>query len=149
CIVLARPTKSIVLHLQMIGRGMRPKPDGGYCMILDHADNVRRLGAAEDPFRWRLDARKPAAANWARHEDAKREEPTLTECAECHHLFGRSRICPKCGWEKPIAGREVEVVDADLVKIRGSRGTTSSADVDRRDWYRMALGYVRAHSKKD
>lgn len=40
CIVLARPTMSLALYLQMIGRGLRSKPDGGNCLILDLAGNV-------------------------------------------------------------------------------------------------------------
>ena len=40
CVVLARPTMSLALYLQMVGRGLRPKPDGGNCLILDLAGNV-------------------------------------------------------------------------------------------------------------
>ena len=35
CIIIARPTMSLALYLQMVGRGLRPKPDGGDCLILD------------------------------------------------------------------------------------------------------------------
>ena len=37
CIQLARPTKSLNLYLQMVGRGARPKKDGSDCIILDNA----------------------------------------------------------------------------------------------------------------
>src|SRR3977135_3219675 len=40
CIVLARPTKSLGLFRQMIGRGLRPAPGKADCLILDHAGAV-------------------------------------------------------------------------------------------------------------
>ena len=97
CVVMARPTKSIVLHLQMLGRGMRVSPGKEVCMVLDHADNVRRLGQAESRYRWRLSKGRKAVANWERHEDNDDKSPdeNLHECEECHHLFARSRTCPK------------------------------------------------------
>ena len=43
CVVLARPTMSLALYLQMVGRGLRPKPDGGNCLLLNLAGNVERF----------------------------------------------------------------------------------------------------------
>ena len=40
CVVMARPTLSEALYLQMVGRGLRPKSDGGDCLVLDLAGNV-------------------------------------------------------------------------------------------------------------
>lgn len=151
CVVLARPTKSIVLHHQMIGRGIRPKPDGGYCMVLDHADNVRRLGCIEDEIRWRLAEGKEAATNTTREGDPSRnkkpESPPI-ECAECHHIFSRSRVCPKCGWEKPQASRDIETVEADLVKVRKSQKEIELEGIDRRQWYFDAVAWCETHGKK-
>lgn len=151
CVVLARPTKSIVLHHQMIGRGIRPKPDGGFCMVLDHADNVRRLGCIEDEIRWRLDDGRDAATNTTRDGDPTRDKPPQAppiECAQCHHMFSQSRVCPKCGWEKPAASRDIETVEADLVKVRKSRKELELEGLDKRQWYLMAVGWCEAHSKK-
>jgi DNA repair protein RadD len=151
CIVLARPTKSIVMHHQAIGRGIRPKPDGGYCVILDHADNVRRLGCIEDEIRWRLGEGKEAATNTTREGDADRgKAPNAppTECESCHHMFARSRVCPKCGWEKPQAARDIETVQADLVKVRKSRSDLVLEPQDKHKWFRMAWGWCEAHGKR-
>ena len=117
CVQICRPTKSIVLHLQMIGRGMRPGPDK-VCMVLDHAGNVRELGMADDLYRWRLDEGRPACENWSQKEESgEAEESKQHECEQCHHIFSRSRICPKCGWKVPFGKRDVEATDADLVPI--------------------------------
>lgn len=117
CIQICRPTKSIVLHLQMIGRGMRPKPDGSECMVLDHAGNVDALGMADDLFRWRLDEGKKACENWSRREESGEPDPTVHTCPECTHVFSQRRVCPKCGWKVPYSKRDVETKDADLVPI--------------------------------
>ena len=115
CIQICRPTRSIVLHLQMIGRGMRPKPDGSECLVLDHAGNVRSLGFADDLFRWRLDEGRQAMARV--NEKGEAQEPKNHTCEECGHIFAGSRVCPKCGWQVPFTKRDVATVDGDLVRI--------------------------------
>jgi len=44
-IVIARPTTSVVLYEQMIGRGMRGPANGGTeeCLVIDLADNISRF----------------------------------------------------------------------------------------------------------
>ena len=54
CVVIARPTKSLALYLQMVGRGLRPKRDGGDCLILDLAGNSLRHGLPEERREWSL-----------------------------------------------------------------------------------------------
>lgn len=46
CIALCRPTTSEILYEQIIGRGLRGPKFGGTeeCIIIDFADNIRRLG---------------------------------------------------------------------------------------------------------
>lgn len=45
-IVICRPTTSVVLYEQIVGRGLRGPKFGGteYCTIIDFADNLKRLG---------------------------------------------------------------------------------------------------------
>lgn len=130
CIVIARPTKSIVLHLQMIGRGMRPAvdlagdvikdpkdPNFKTCMVLDHAGNVTALGMADDLFRWRLDEGKKACENWTKNPESGEHEKREMTCENCQHIFSGQRICPKCGTEVPLSKRDVSVQEADLVRI--------------------------------
>ena len=131
CIQILRDTKSIVLHLQMIGRGMRPAigqdglpikdpghPDFKVCTVLDHTNNVRSLGMADDLFRWRLDEGKKACENWTRDEKSgEAEEAKQHTCEDCKYIFAGSRVCPKCGWKVPFRKKDVAATDADLVPI--------------------------------
>ena len=51
CVIQARPTLSLVVHLQQTGRCMRPW--GGVApVILDHAGNSRRLGLPQEERDW-------------------------------------------------------------------------------------------------
>ena len=46
CVVMARPTQSVALYYQMIGRGLRPY-EGKTYHVVDVCGNVRRFGAVE------------------------------------------------------------------------------------------------------
>jgi len=116
CIVAARPTKSLVLWLQMLGRGMRPFLGKDYCRVLDHADNTRTLGYAEDTYLWELDDGESGVKNVSKEEKEKRAEQDYT-CEKCTYKFSGTRECPNCGFEIPFAARDVSTVDADLIPI--------------------------------
>jgi DNA repair protein RadD len=51
-IVVARPTTSVVLYSQMIGRGLRGPASGGSsrCYLIDVRDNFRNFGAVDDVY---------------------------------------------------------------------------------------------------
>ncbi len=99
CVVIARPTKSLSLYLQMVGRGLRPKEQGGNCLILDLAGNALEHGLPEDDREWSLTARG----------EADEGEPPVVMCNECQsaspagsHLCGHCSApfgedCPRCG----------------------------------------------------
>jgi DNA repair protein RadD len=64
CVILLRPTGSLTLCRQQIGRGMRPAPGKDALIVLDHANNCDRHGdPAEDDVVWSLDGavRQPKA----------------------------------------------------------------------------------------
>src|SRR4029077_7391085 len=48
CIIDAKPTKSRILFVQTIGRGLRTAPGKDKLLILDHAGNHLRLGLVTD-----------------------------------------------------------------------------------------------------
>lgn len=88
CIILARPTKSLALYLQTVGRGLRPKEDGGGCVLLDLAGNAITHGLPEEHREWSL---RP------RGEQAEGEAPVVW-CEHCGTVSpARSQNCPACG----------------------------------------------------
>ena len=44
CLVLARPTKSMALYRQMVGRALRPAPGKTDALIIDHAGAIFEHG---------------------------------------------------------------------------------------------------------
>jgi DNA repair protein RadD len=116
CIVLARPTKSLMLYLQMLGRGLRPAADKGDCLVLDHAGNVHRHGFATDERSWTLEGKRSFDSHEKRAQETRDEPKTLT-CPDCSRVFTGSRTCPECGYYFAPKGRIVETVDGDLVEI--------------------------------
>jgi superfamily II DNA or RNA helicase len=116
CIVDAAPTKSEMLHVQKIGRGLRVNPGTEDCLVLDHAGNSLRLGLVTDIAYGDLsrDPRKAAERN----EETKEKLPK--PCPACAVLFF-GNVCPACGHQrKPFSG--VEYVDGKLVELTPRTG---------------------------
>lgn len=47
-VVLARPTKSLVMYYQQTGRACRPHPNKSYSMVVDMVENTKVFGKIED-----------------------------------------------------------------------------------------------------
>lgn len=113
CIIDAAPTKSEMLHVQKIGRGLRVNAGTEDLIILDHAGNSLRLGLVTDIHHGKLDA----TPKGERQERKAKAEKLPKECANCGTLSA-DRVCPCCGHErKPVAG--VDTLDGELTQISG------------------------------
>ena len=99
CVVIARPTKSLSLYLQMVGRGLRPKSDGGNCLILDLAGNAWEHGLPEKDRQWSLAVRgepTDGEAPVVRCEQCPAVSPAASHsCKSCGEPFGKD--CQRCG----------------------------------------------------
>jgi DNA repair protein RadD len=125
-VLLLRPTKSLALYLQMVGRALRPSPGKGKALILDHAGNVWRHGLGDDPRHWSLDSKKRKAGT-----------VPVKECPDCHAMVTiGSTVCSECGFEFEVRGRDRErsEVPGDLIEI-------TLRDRLRRMSYRNAVGW--------
>lgn len=127
CIILARPTKSEMLYVQMVGRGLRVNEGIDDCVILDHADNTLRLGFVTDIHHDEL-----CRALKGDRKKQERETPVPKECAKCTYLKPpKVHECPQCGF-KPERQSAVEAVDGDLVEITKAKKTFTMAE--KQDW---------------
>ena len=101
CVIIARPTLSLALYLQMVGRGLRPKRNGGNCLILDLAANSVTHGLPEDYREWSLEPRgtqKPGEAPVVICPNPLCEaaSPAASHnCRVCGFSFGKE--CDRCG----------------------------------------------------
>lgn len=93
CIILLRPTLSLALHCQQIGRGMRVVPQKSHCIVLDHAGNFHRHGFATDDRVWSLDGRE------LQTRQSNPGEQRAKNCPSCGVLVpAMVRTCPHCGY---------------------------------------------------
>src|SRR5215831_7860323 len=99
CIVLARPTKSMGLFRQMIGRVLRPAPWKPDAIVIDHAGCVYRHGFAEDHVEWRLEPDKPAGANKTAAAYEGEIGSRIIECSNCSALRTAGEACSHCGFK--------------------------------------------------
>ena len=112
CVVLARPTKSLSLYLQMVGRGLRRKGDGGDCLVLDLAGNALEHGLPEEDHTWTLAARGEAGSDRASPsvlcDKCQAVSPAASHnCKSCGASFGK--VCPRCGkWQAFRSGWTLE-----------------------------------------
>ena len=106
--ILLRPTQSVALHLQMIGRCLRPQ-DGKRAVILDHVGNTLRLGHHLDARDWSLEGITK------RQRDAA---PSVKVCPKCFCAMpsGKSE-CPECGHQFVAERRELEHVAGQLQEL--------------------------------
>ena len=100
CVVLTRPTMSLALYLQMVGRGLRPKTNGGDCLILDLAGNSERHGLPNDERPWSLEPRgrreEGRSAPVVRCPECEGVSPAAShDCQSCGAPFGQN--CNRCG----------------------------------------------------
>jgi len=116
CVVLARPTESAGLYLQMAGRALRPAPGKSDCIILDHGGNTLRHGFVTDEREYDLVGKKKGATDTG----------SVTVCQECFAVH-KQPACPACGHvnEKrqaaPTDRKVPEQQDGELQEINQDR----------------------------
>jgi len=86
-VVLLRPTQSLIIYLQQVGRALRPKADGSHAVILDHVGSFFKFDPPDQERPWSLLGR------------LKRERATnVMSCPKCYAAFRTAPRCPACGF---------------------------------------------------
>ena len=139
CIIDAAPTKSEMMHVQKIGRGLRVNPGTEDLVIFDHASNSIRLGLVTDIGYETLDKTEKGEKQ-VKPRAAKLPKP----CSSCGILFC-GMVCPACGHKRvPIAG--VETDDGELIEITGKRALPTRAE--KQQFWSMLLFYCDGRGYK-
>lgn len=83
CIALMRPTKSLGLFMQMIGRGTRTFEGKEYCLLLDYGGCIDRFGP--------IDVARPVE---------RKPEVRTKDCEQCGEINSfYARKCPNCSFQ--------------------------------------------------
>jgi superfamily II DNA or RNA helicase len=134
-VIGARPTSSIGLWLQQIGRGSRPHAASGKkdLLILDHAGNSQRLDVLyEDDRNWSLEGRALTG---------KREgEFPVRTCPACLATFtGAYLECPFCGADLRKQPQSIGEVKGELQEYKRERRKAMGVE----EWRRTVTGDER------
>jgi superfamily II DNA or RNA helicase len=111
--ILLRPTASLSLHLQQIGRVLRPSPGKQRAVILDHVGNCRRHGLAEEVRDWSLDGIRKRGKRGPQDDVAD-----TRQCPECFAVHTPSPQCPQCLHVYEIKDRIPDVVEGELEELK-------------------------------
>ena len=109
---LLRPTRSLNIYLQQIGRILRASPGKEYAYIADHADNCRTFGMPDEVRDWTLSDREKGS-----RMDGEKTIP-VRQCTQCYFCHKPAPICPNCRFEYPIQSREIDEIDGELSEVQ-------------------------------
>jgi superfamily II DNA or RNA helicase len=103
CGIMARPTASLCLHIQMVGRTLRTFPGKTGSIILDHAGNHLRHGFVTDDRDIDLEGLKKRGK-----KDGEEAVPSVRTCPKCYACMpSLTLVCPSCGHVFENTGREI------------------------------------------
>lgn len=109
-VTLLRPTMSLGLHLQQIGRVLRPAPGKSEALILDHASNTERHGFPDEIRDWSLDG--------IPKKSKQDKSPSVRVCPVCFAAqFSGLAVCKQCDTPFKPQPREVKEADGDLSEL--------------------------------
>ena len=112
-VILMRPTQSLSLYLQQVGRALRPYPGKEYAYIIDHVDNIKRHGMPCDQREWSLDEKLEVPPK-------QRQEALLAikTCVKCLGVnLSKNSHCQHCGTEFRGKMDVIEMTDDNLEEI--------------------------------
>lgn len=111
-VILMRPTASLSLYLQMIGRALRLSDGKTEAIILDHAGNALKHGLPCDEREWSLDGlvKKP--------KESDESSISIHQCPKCFFVCRINiKVCPECQYEWKPEGRLIKEKDGELVEV--------------------------------
>jgi superfamily II DNA or RNA helicase len=124
-VVLARPTQSLGLHLQMVGRALRIAPGKEKALILDLAGNSYRHGLPDADRKWSLDG--------SPRKQRERNPPQPRHCEYCDAVNKpRAPTCTSCG-ESLLTLQERIEIEAELKRVEDLRQFEAVRTMNYRD----------------
>jgi hypothetical protein len=119
-----RPTASVGLWLQQVGRCLRTTDGKTEAVILDHAGNTLRHGLPTDKREWSL------AGSGEKKKRATQE--TIAGIRICKSCFqacpATASSCSGCGEPFPVKARKVEEIEGELQEIKAGQAKSRMAE---------------------
>ena len=138
CLVLARPTRSKMTFVQIIGRALRTAPGKAFATILDHTSTTQRLGFVTD-ITFALDKGERVKPKQAK----ERETPFPRQCPQCKCLRPvKINVCPACGFEARPKSK-IACDAGELIEVTKPVTVGVSDKETRQRWWSM-LNWIQA-----
>ena len=147
-ISFARPTKSLRLMLQAIGRGLRPYPGKENCLILDHSGIYYEFGPVNQDWKWELSYGKGETVNSLMARKKKERIAREILCENCKIIYSGQLECPECHSRPKRHGKEIPTLEAYLVEANCDE-VKQIKEPDKKEFYLQLLGYCKKNNKKD
>lgn len=112
--ILLRPTHSLSLYLQQVGRALRMHPGKKCAHILDHVGNWIRHGMPDDDREWSLDGE---VSKDKRGAQDKETADGIKQCDKCFCVHRPAPQCPQCGNIYLVQARQLEEEEGELQKV--------------------------------
>lgn len=113
CVIQLRPTQSLTIYLQQVGRALRPR-EGKTAIILDHVGNVNRHGLPDDDRTWSLSEKIAERRQF--NKDGTLAVRTCTECFACYP--SAFDFCTVCGAQYQTTREEIKNIEfIELMEI--------------------------------
>jgi superfamily II DNA or RNA helicase len=148
CISLCRPTRSEMLYVQIVGRGLRPANGKDHLLLLDHSDSTLRLGFVDEIDAWHNEGLHNGRADPKSEGETKVRLPK--ECPNCGFIKrpGLS-LCPNCGTVTEAHAPPIDEQDGELQELTASRRRRPRIDGDRQEIYAGLLWLQRHKRRRD
>ena len=111
--ILLRPTQSLALYLQQVGRALRTAPGKTHAVLLDHVGNTASHGLPDDDRDWTLEGRERKAK-----KDRDPDDLPVKQCKHCYAINkALAQRCRECGEAFIVKARVVAEVEGDLREV--------------------------------
>ena len=142
CVILARPTKSLGLFLQMVGRTLRPYKNKKDCLGIDHSGAVYSHGFPDEPRTWKLTQTKRSNR---KPKFALSIEKQPYTCIQCQTVYKPSKNAPECPMCLHVPTKKEQIVlikQGRLIEIKQDVKTEVTATA-KKNFYRQVLYYAK------
>jgi DNA repair protein RadD len=154
-VILLRPTKSLSLYMQQVGRGLRTYEGKQHAIILDHAGNCFRHGLPTQDRDWNLTTNRVNATKQLKWD--------VRACKRCYALYSNLMPkCPECGHVNEPEIKDLKLVAGELVLVENVEEKRKEArrqlagDKTLEDWiqianqrgYKVGWAYHRYHARQ-
>ena len=114
CAILLRPTQSLGLYIQQVGRALRTADGKSQAIILDHVGNVITHGLPDEERQWSLDGTKKTK----RKKNDDEPNVRVSQCPSCFMIHEPGPVCTSCGHVYEVKNdKGPEQVDGELVEM--------------------------------